>query len=174
MFHHQTGILTLCWHSAVAVQLLSPVWLFATPWTAAHQASLSFRISVCSDSRPLSWWAHPTISFSIIPSSSWPQSFPAWGSFPRSQLFTSGGQSIGASASASVLPMNIKAWFSLGWTGLISLQSKGLSSSPAPQFKSNNSSALSFLYGPTHIHTWLLEKPQLYMDLGLQSNVSAF
>ena len=118
-------------------------------------------LSVCSDSRPLSWWSHPTISFSIIPSSSWPQSFPAWGSFPRSQLFTSGGQSIWASASASVLPMNIKAWFSLGWTGLISLQSKGLSSSPAPQFKSNNSSALSFLYGPTL--TWLLEKPQLWL-----------
>ena len=82
---------------------------------------------VCSNSCPLSQWYHPTISSSIFPFSSCPQSFPASGSSPMSQLFTSGGQSIRASASASVLPMNIQGWFPLGLTGLISLQSKGLS-----------------------------------------------
>ena len=82
----------------------------------------------CSNSCPSSWWSHPTISSSVIPFSSCLQSFPASGSFPMSQLFTSGGQHIGASASASVLPMNIQDWFPLGLTGLIFLQSKGLSS----------------------------------------------
>ena len=75
---------------------------------------------------PLSRWCHPTIPSSVVPFSSCPQSFPASGSFPMSQLFASGGQSIGVSASASVLPMNTQDW-SLGWTGLIFLQSKGLS-----------------------------------------------
>ena len=131
-------------------------------------------LRACSNSRPLSHWCRPTISFSIILSSSCLQSFPASGSFPKSQLFASGGQSIGASASASALPMDIQDWFPLGWTGSISLLTQGLASSPTPQFKSMSSSALSLLYGPTHIHTWLLEKPQLYMDLGLQTNVSAF
>ena len=79
------------------------------------------------NSCPLSQWCHPTISSSVVPFSSCLQSFPAWGSFQMSQFFTSGGQSIGVSASASVLPMNIQEWFPLGWTGLISLQSKGLS-----------------------------------------------
>ena len=81
---------------------------------------------VCSDSRPLSQWCHPAISSSVAPFSSCPQSFPASGSFLMSQLFTSGGQSTGTSASASVLPMNVQGWFPLGWTGLI-LQSKKLS-----------------------------------------------
>ena len=75
----------------------------------------------------LSWWCHPTISSSVIPFSSCPQSFPASGSFPMSQFFASGGQSIGVSASTSVLPMNTHDWSPLGWTGWISLQSKGLS-----------------------------------------------
>ena len=82
---------------------------------------------VYSNSCPLSRWCHPTISSSVIPFSSCPLSFPASGSFPMSQFFTSGGQSIGISASASVLPMNIQYWFPLGCTGWISLQSKGLS-----------------------------------------------
>ena len=81
----------------------------------------------CSNSCPLSRWCHPTISSSVIPISSCLQSFPASGSFQMSQLFASGGQSIGVSASASVFPMNIQDWFPLGLTGLISLQSKGLS-----------------------------------------------
>ena len=80
----------------------------------------------CSNSYPLSWWCHPTISSSVILFSSHLQSFPASGSFPMSQFLTSGGQSTGVSASASVLPNNIQDWFPLGWTGWISLPSKGL------------------------------------------------
>ena len=76
---------------------------------------------------PLSWWCYPTISSSVIRFSTCPQSFPASGSFQMSQLFASGGQSIGVSASTSVLPMNTQDWFPLGWTGSISLQSKGIS-----------------------------------------------
>ena len=82
---------------------------------------------VNSNSRPLSQWCHPTVSSSVVPFSSCLQSFPASGSFQMSQLFASDGQSIGVSASASVLPMNIQGWFPLGWTGWISLQSKELS-----------------------------------------------
>ena len=124
-----------------------------TLWTAAHQASLSI-----TNSRSLlklmsieSVMPSNHLSF-VIPSSSCLQSFPASGSFQKSQFFASGGQSIGVSASASVLPMNIQDWFPLGWTGWISLLSKGLStreSSLTPQFKSINSSALSFFYSPT-------------------------
>ena len=103
----------------------------------------------CSNSCSSSRWFHPTISFSVIPFSSSLQSFPASGSFPGSQFFASGDRSIEVSASASVLPMNVQDWFPLRLTGWISLQSKGLSkSSPAPQSKSINSLALSFLYGP--------------------------
>ena len=80
-----------------------------------------------SNSCPSSWWCHPTISSSVVPFSSCPQSFPAPGSFPRSWFFASGGQGIGVSASASVLPMNIQDWFPLGMTGWISLQFRGLS-----------------------------------------------
>ena len=108
---------------------------------------------------PLNWWCHPTISSSVIPFSSCPQSFSASGSFPMGWLFASSGQSIGVSA--SVLPMNSQGWFPLGWSGLISLQSKGHSRvlesskasilSKAPQFKSINPLALSLLYGPTLI-----------------------
>ena len=101
-----------------SVQSLSLVQLFATPC----QASLSTPTPrACSNSGPLSWWYHPTISSSVILFSSCPQSFPTSGSFPMSQFFASGGQSIGVSASASVLPMNIQDWFSLGLMGLISL-----------------------------------------------------
>ena len=82
---------------------------------------------VYSNSCPLSWWCHPTISSSVVSFSSRPQSFPASGPFQTSQFFASGGQSIGVSASASVLPVNTQDWSPLGWTGWISLQSKGLS-----------------------------------------------
>ena len=103
-----------------------------------------------SNSSPSHWWCHSTISSSVTLFSSRLQSFPASGSFPMSQFFPSGGQSIGVSTSASVLPMNIQDWFPLGWTGWISLQSKGLSRIfSTPQFKSINSSVLSFLYSPT-------------------------
>ena len=112
----------------LAVQLLSHVWLW-DPMGLQHTRppcpSPSPR--VYSDSCPLSRWCHPSISFSVILFSSCPQSFPASGSFQMSWLFMSDGQSIAASASASVLPMNIQGWFLLEWTGLISLQSKGLS-----------------------------------------------
>ena len=111
-----------CWFSC------SVVSLFATPWIAARQAALSFTISgACWNSRPLSWWCHPTISSFVIPFSFCPQSLPASESFPMSQLFTWSGQSIGVSALASVLPMNTQDWSLLEWTGWISLQSKGLS-----------------------------------------------
>ena len=110
-----------------SVQSISHVQLFVTPWTAACQASLSITNSQsCSTSCPLNWWCHPTISSSVTPFSSCFQSFPASGSFPMSQFFATGGQCIGALASALVLPMNIEDWFPLGWTGLI-LPSKGLS-----------------------------------------------
>ena len=109
---------------------------------------------------PLSWWCHPTISSSVVPFSSCPQSFPVSGSFPMSQFFTSGGQSIGVSASTSVLPLNTQDWSPLGWTGGSPCCPRdSQESSPTPQFKSINSSALSFLYSPTLIHTWPLEKP---------------
>ena len=111
-----------------SVKLLNLVWRFATPWTAAPQASCPSPTSgTYSNSCPLHRWCHPTISSSVVPLSSCLQSFPASGSFPRSQFFVSGSQSIGVSASASVLPMNTQDWSPLGWTGLISLQSKGLS-----------------------------------------------
>ena len=98
--------------STFSVQPLSRVQLFATPRTAAHQAPCpSPTPRVHPTSCPLSRWCHPTISSSVVPFSSCPQSFPASGSFPMTQLFASGGQSIGGSASASVLPMNIQSWF---------------------------------------------------------------
>ena len=132
---------------------------------------------IYSNSCPLSPWCHPTISSSVIPFSSCLQSFPASGSFPMSQFFTSGGQRIGASASASVLPMNIQDWFPLGWTGLISCSPRdSQESSPTPQFKRISSLALSFLYGPTltSIHDYWKNHSFDSMDLCWQSNVSAF
>ena len=100
----------------------------ATPWTAAHQSSLSItNPGACSNSCPSNQWCHPTISSSVIPFSSCLQSCPASRSFPMSQFFTLGGQSVGVAASASVFPMNIQDWIPLGLTSLISLQSSGLS-----------------------------------------------
>ena len=116
---------------------------------------------VYSNSCPLSWWCHPTILSSVVLFSSCLQSFPASGSFPISQFFTSAGQSIGVSASTSVLPLNIQDWFPLGWTGWISLQSKGLSrvfSNTTVQKHQIFSTQLS-LQSNSHTHTWLLEKP---------------
>ena len=110
---------------------------------------------------PLSRWCHPTISSSVIPFSSWPQSFPASGSFQMNQLLASGGQSIGVSASKSVLPMNTQDWSPLEWTGWISLQSNGLSrvftntTVQKHQFFSAQPSSQS----NSHIHAWPQEKP---------------
>ena len=134
--------------STFIVQLLSHVQLFVTPWAAAHQASPSFTIS---------WSVFKLMSIeSAMPSnhlflccdfSSCPRYFPASGSFPVSHLFASGGQSSGASASASVLAMSIQGWFPLGLTGLISCSPRdSQESSPASQFESFSSSALSLLY----------------------------
>ena len=116
---------------------------------------------VYSSSRPLSWWCHPAISSSVVPFSSCLQSFPISGSFPMSHLFTSSGQSMGVSASTSVLPMNIQDWSPVGWTGWISLQSKGLSrvfSNTTVQKHQFFSAQLSS-QSNSHIHTWPLEKP---------------
>ena len=131
---------------------------------------------VCLNSSPLSHWYHPTISSSVVPFSSCLQSFPASGSLQMRQFFASGGQSIGVSASSSVLPMNIQAWFLLGLTGLI-LQSKGLS-----RVFSNTTvqelqfSALSFLCSPTltSIHDYWKNHSFDQTDLWWQSNASAF
>ena len=148
--------------SKSSVQWLSRVRLFVTPWTAAHRPPHPWlTLVVYSNSCPLSQWCHTTISSSVIPFSSCPQSFPASGSFQMSQFFATGGQSIGISASASVLPMNMQDWFPLGWTGWISLLSKGLS-----RILSNNTVQKHQFFGAqltsqsnSHIHTWPLEKP---------------
>ena len=157
-------MLLLSWFS------LSVVPDSVTLWIAACQALLSFTVS---NSCPLSWWHHPIISIiPVTPFSSCPQSFPASGSFPMSWLFISGGQSIGASALASVLPMNIQGWFPWGLTGFISLQSKGLlrvfSSITVPKhpFFSSQPS----LQSNSYIHTCLLEKPPLWLDRSLSAN----
>ena len=104
---------------------------------------------------PSSWWCHPTISSSVVPFCL--QSCPASGSFLRSQLFSSGGQSIGASASVSVLPMNIQGWFPLGWTTWISFQSKGLSRVFSTVQKHQFFGAQPSSQSNSHISTWLLE-----------------
>ena len=121
---------------------------------------------VYSNSCPLSQWCHLTISSSVIPFSSCPQSFPASGSFQMSQLFISSGQRIGVSASTSVLPMNTWDWFPLGWTGWISLQSKGFS-----RVFSNTTVQKHQFFGAqpssqsnSHIHTWPLEQPWPWLD----------
>ena len=129
-------------HSVVSHSL----WLNGLEHARLPCPSLS--LGICSNSCPWNQWCHPIISSSVVPFSC-PQSFPASGSLPKSRLFASGGQHVGASA--SILPMNNQDWFPLGLTGLISLQSKGLSKefSPTPQFKSINSLVLSFPYSPT-------------------------
>ena len=170
------GFFPTCWKCGSvqfsSFQSLSCVWLFATPWTAACQASLSITNSwrLCPNSCPLSWWCHLTISSSVVPFSSCLQSFPASVSFP-------GGQSVEVSASAPVPPMNTKDRFPSGLTGLIPLQSKGLS-----RVLSNTTVQKYQFFGAqlssksnSHIHTWLLEKPCFdYMDFCWLSNVSVF
>ena len=131
---------------------------------------------VHSDSRPSSWWGHPAISSSVILFSSCPQSFPASGCFPMNQFFASGGQSIGVSASTSVLPMNTQGWFPLGlvWSPCCPRESQ--ESSPTPQFEIINSSALSLLYGPTvtSIHDYWKNNSFDYTSLCRQSDICSF
>ena len=129
-----------------------------------------------SNSCPLSQWCHPTISSSVIPFSSCPQSFPASGSFLMSQFFESGSQTIGASASASIFPMNIQDWFPLGLTGLISLQPKGLSKVFSnTTVQKHQVFGAQPLFGPTltSIHDYWKNHSFEYTDLCGQSNVSA-
>ena len=144
-----------------SVQLLSPVWLFSTPWITARQVFLSITNSwVHSVSRPSSQWCHPAISSYVVPFSSCTQSLPASESFPMSQLFAWGGQSTGVSALAPFLPKNTQGWSS-EWTGWISLQSKGLSrvfSNTTVQKHQFFSAQLSS-QSNSSIHTWPLEKP---------------
>ena len=128
----------------------------------------------CSNSCPLSWWCHSTILSSVVPFSSCLQSFPASGAFLRSWLFTLGGQNIGTSASASVLPMNIQGWFPLDWLVWSSCCTRdSQESSPTPRIKSINSLVFSLLYGPTLTSTHDCWKSQSfdYMDLCQESNV---
>ena len=131
---------------------------------------------VCSNSGPVSWRCHPTISSSVIPFSSCPQSFRASGSFPRNRLFSSGGQSIGASASVSVLPMNIQGWFPLGLSGSISLQSTGLSRvfSSTTVRKHQFFSAQTSLWSNTHIHTTTKKTIALTIQTLISKVVSLF
>ena len=164
-----------------SVQLLSHVQLFATPWITSVQFSRSVvsdslrphelqharppcpspTLGVRSDSRPSSQWCHPAISSSVVPFSSCPQSLPASESFPMSQLFAWGGQSTGASASASFLPKKYQGWSPSEWTGWISLQFKGLlrvfsnTTVQKHQFFGTQPSSQS----NSHIHTWPQEKP---------------
>ena len=135
--------------------IFNSMWLNGLQHARLPCPSLSPR--VCSNFHPLSQWSHTVISSSVTPFSSCPQSFPASGSFPMSQLFASGGQSIGVSASVSVLPVNIQDWFPLGWTGWISLQSKRLSRvfSNTTVHKHQFFGTQPSLRSSSHIHTWL-------------------
>ena len=184
---HQSGPfsrlnISFCWEknpnsTIVVVQSLSRVRLLVTPWIAAHQASLSITPRVGSNSCPLSQWCHPAISFSVTPFSSCLQSFPASGSFPMSQFFASGDQSIGASASASVLPVNIQSWFTWGFTGLTFCCPRDSQEfSPAPQCESITFSVFSLHYGLTltSLCDYYKNHGFVYMDFCWQSNVSAF
>ena len=152
-----------------SVQSLSCVRLFATHGLQhARLPCPSPTPRTCSNSHPSSWWGHLTSSSSVAPFSSCLQSFPGSGFFPVSQFFESGGQSIGASASAWVLPMNIQGWFPLDLTPLISLQFKGLSRIfSKPQFKGINSSVSAFFYCPaiTSIHDYWKNHNFDYMNL---------
>ena len=132
----------------------------------ARPPCLSPTPGVYSNSCPSSRWCHPAISSSVVPFSSCPQSLPASESFLMSQIFARGGQSIRVSASASVLPMNTQDWSPLGWTGLISLQSKGLSRvfSNTTVQKHQICSARFSPQSNSHIHTWPLEKPSPWLD----------
>ena len=144
----------------LVIHQFSCVQLFATPWTRAHQDPCpSSTPGVYSNSCPLSRWCHPTISSSVVPFSSCLQSFPAKVSFPMSQFFISGGQSIEVSVSASVLPMNIQDWFPLRLTCWISLQSKGLSR----VFSNTTVQKYQFIGAHQHSTFFIVQLTHLYM-----------
>ena len=155
----------------IVAQSLSHVWLWPHGLQHTRLLCLPLPPGVCSNLCPLSHWYYLTISSSAIPFSSCLHSFPPSGSFPVNQLFASGGKSIGVWASASVLPVNIQGWFPLGLTGLIPLQSKG----PSRVFSNTSIRKHHFfglqasLWSNSHIHTWLLEKPNLWLDRPLSA-----
>jgi len=158
---HYTNNLFCMFKMTVTVQSLGTVWLFKTPWTVAHQVTLSSTISQSL----LQFMSIESVMLSTISSTAGPftfhlQSFPESEFIPMSQLFTSGGQSTGALPSASVLPI-ISGWFPLGLTGLVSKLSKGFSRvfSSITFWKNHFFSAQTFLWSSSHICTWLLEKP---------------
>ena len=149
------------WIQFNSVQSLTRVRLFATPWITARQASLSITNSQSSPKfMSTESWCHPSISSSVISFPSWVQYFPESGSFLRSQYFASGGQNIGASASASALLMNTQGWFPLGLSGWISFHSKGLSRlfSNTTVQKHQCYTAQPSIKSNTHTHAWLPEK----------------
>ena len=159
-------ILTCSWLISSVVHLLFSRWVVSNYlWLHGLQHARlpypSLSPGVCSNSCPSSLWCHPTMSFSVTPFSSCAQSLPAWGSFPMSWLFPSGGQSVGVSASASVLPVNIQGWFPLGLTGLISFQSRGPSRvfSCTTVWKASIFWHSDFFMVQLPIPTWLPEKP---------------
>ena len=162
MRHLIALVLNICIFMFSSVQSFSHVWLFATPWIAARQASLSITNSRSSLRLTfIDQWCHSAISSAVIPFSSCPLSLPASESFPMSQLFAWGGQSTGVSASASFTPKKSQGWSPSEWTGWISLQSKGLS-----RVFSNTTVQKHQFFGAqpssqfnSHIHTWPLEKP---------------
>ena len=159
------------------VHLLSSFWFFSTPWTAAHQASLSFTISQSLLKLMSIESVIPSNHLILCRSLLLPSIFPASGSFLVSQFFASGGQSIGVSASASVLPMNIQDWFPLGWTGWISLQSKGLSSLLQQHSSKASIRWCSDFFMVQLSHPYVTTGNTIaldYMNLCRQSNVSAF
>ena len=164
LFHWSVS-LSLCQflfsHSVVSNSL----WPYGLLHTRLPCPSLS--PGVCLNSCPLIQWCHPIISFSVTPFSSCPQSFPASGSFPMSWLFASGGQSIGASAAASLLPMMFRADFLYNWLVWSCSPRESQKSSPAPQFESINCLALSPLYGPTltSVHDYWKNHSFNYTDI---------
>ena len=163
-----------CYSCCVVVE--SCLTLCVSMDCSTTDSSVLYYLGVSSNSCSLSWWCYSTITSSAVPWSC-PQSFPVSGFFPMSQLFTSGGQSTGASASASALPMNTQDWLPLGLTGLISLQSKGLSrvfSNTTVQ--KINSLVLSLLYGPTFtsVHDHWKNHRFEYIDPCWQSEISDF
>ena len=146
---------------SVVVRSLSPIWLWSYELQPTTLPCPSLSLGVWPNSYPLTQWCHPTISWSVATFSSCPQSLPASESFPMSQFFASGGQSIRVLASASVLPIYIQGWYPLGFTSLIYLLSKGLSRvfSSTTARKHQFFGTQTSLWSNSHIHTRLLEKP---------------
>ena len=174
LFQNDMESLFQCRFLFCSVQLLSCVWLLRPHGLQHTRPHCPLPIpGVYSNSYPLSWWCHPIISSSVVPFFSRLQSFPASESFPMSQFFTSGDQSIRASASASVLPMDIQGWILLGLTCLISLQSKSLL-----QHHNSKASILQcsafFMVQLTTVHDYWKNHKFDYTDLCQQNDVSAF